>query len=207
MIKIQQLIKTLNNMEAHRRKTKDSYLRMTKGIDIDGFFDDVDKQSYTLKMKRSLNEITVRVEKCHDGIRIYNMGKITNEKNGDLWGGDKIILEKTTCDNHIDYYIDYRKENYSIFFQPVKKLGFEVLTPHKMDLIKNLNNIKISYLGSCKPRSDSEETEYYDIIIDDLRIAPSSFDKTELLKMDVKGDKCIWSKTTSWEYYQFIMEA
>ena len=207
MIKIQQLIKTLNNMEAHRKKTKDSYLRMTKGVDVGGFFDDVDKQTYNLKMKRNLNEITIRVEKCHDGIRIYNMGKITNEKIGNLWGGDKIILEKVTCDDRTEYYIDYRKEEHSMFFQKYKDLGFEMLTPHKANLINNSANVRISLLGCGKPRSDSDETEYYDVVINDVRIDPSSFDKTELLKMEIKCGKCIWSKSTSWEYYQFLMEA
>ena len=57
-----------------------------------------------------------------------------------------------------------------------------------------------------KKRSDSDETDVYKIIIDGVQLS-HELEKTELLKIDICNDKCSYSKTRSWEYYQFIMEA
>ena len=57
-----------------------------------------------------------------------------------------------------------------------------------------------------KKRSDSDETDVYRILIDGVRVS-HELENTELLKIDINGDKCVFSKTKSWEYYQFLMEA
>lgn len=207
MLKIQQLIKTLNNTEAGKTKTKDSYLRMSKGVDIGNFFPNMDRNFfYTFKRKNSLSVVKIRVEDCHDGIRIYNIGQISNAGAENLWGGDKIILEKRIDDSGEKYFIDCKKEVRSVYFQRFKNEGFELLTPQKFSLMQNCNNLQLISLGKMKKRSDSDETDVYKIIIDGVQLS-HELEKTELLKIDICNDKCSYSKTRSWEYYQFIMEA
>ena len=207
MIKIQQLIKTLNNTEAGKTKTKDSYLRMTKSVDIDGFFPHMERNYfYTFKRRHNLSDVRIRVENCHDGIRIYNIGQISNANAENLWGGDKIILEKRIYDNEEPkYFIDFKRENDSIYFQKFKDIGFELLTPHKIRLVQNCKNLQLITLGKMRKRSDSDETEVYKILINETTVS-HNLDNSELLKIHVKNNECLCSKTKSWEYYQFIME-
>lgn len=207
MIKIQQLIKTLNNTEAGKTKTKDSYLRMTKGVDIDDFFPHMERNFfYVFKRRHNLSDVKIRVEKCHDGIRIYNIGQISNANAENLWGGDKIILEKRIYDNdEPKYFIDCKRENDSIYFQKFKDIGFELLTPQKLKLSQNCQNLQLLTLGKMRKRSDSDETEVYKILINGTTVS-HNLDNSELLKIHVKNNECLCSKTKSWEYYQFIME-
>ena len=207
MIKIQQLIKTLNNTEAGKTKTKDSYLRMTKSVDIDGFFPHMERNFfYTFKRRHNLSDVRIRVENCHDGIRIYNIGQISNANAENLWGGDKIILEKRIYDNEEPkYFIDFKRENDSIYFQKFKDMGFELLTPQKFGLAQNCRNLQLITLGKMRKRSDSDETEVYKILINGTTVS-HNLDNSELLKIYVKNNECLCSKTKSWEYYQFIME-
>ena len=207
MLKIQQLIKTLNNTEAGKTKTKDSYLRMSKGVDIGNFFPNMDRGFfYTFRRKNNLDVVKIRVEDCHDGIRIYNIGQISNANADNLWGGDKIILEKRIDNSGEKYFIDCKKETKSVYFQRFKNEGFELLTPQKFNLIQNCDNLQLISLGKMKKRSDSDETDVYRILIDGVRLS-HELENTELLKIDINDNKCVFSKTKSWEYYQFLMEA
>lgn len=162
-ILIQQLIKTLNSTEAGRTKTNDSYLRMSYGVDAGNFFEDEASKKYNFSRKKDNSDFELRVEQSHDGIRIYNMGKLTNSKIEDLWAGDKIILEKRIFDGQIKYYIDCEKKTDSIVFQSFKGLHFELLTPQTFDLLKDCKNIKIQNMGKDKKRKDSDEIDIWDL--------------------------------------------
>ena len=205
-ILIQQLIKTLNSTEAGRTKTNDSYLRMSYGVDAGNFFENEASKKYNFSRKKDNSDFELRVEQSHDGIRIYNMGKLTNSKIEDLWAGDKIILEKRIFDGQIKYYIDCEKKTDSIVFQSFKGLHFELLTPQTFDLLKDCKNIKIQNMGKDKKRKDSDEIDIWDLYYNNEPISPRLSD-TELMRITIKNNDSYITKTKSWEYYQFEMEA
>lgn len=202
---IQQLIKTLNSTEAGRTKTNDSYLRMSYGVDVGDFFLDESSKKYNFSRKKDNTDFELRVEHSHDGIRIYNMGKLTNPKTEDLWAGDKIILEKRILDGQVKYYIDCEKKIDSIVFQSFKGLHFELLTPQTFDLLKDCKNIIIKNIGKAKKRKDSDEIDILDLYYNDDPISPKLSD-TELLRITKKNNDFYITKTKSWEYYQFELE-
>lgn len=205
MIKILQLVKTLNNTEAGRTKTNDSYLRMSYGVDIDNFFDNVTSKKYSFCNKKNNNSFEVRVERSHDGIRIYNMGKITNSKSDDLWAGDKVILEKRIINNKVDYFIDCEKKIDTVIFQSFKNKYFELLTPQTFYLLDDCKNIRIENVGKDKKRKDSDEVDIYNIFFNNKRIS-AELTYTELLKITKIKKDCYVSKTKSWEFYEYEFE-
>lgn len=202
---IQQLIKTLNSTEAGRTKTHDSYLRMSYGVNVNSFFSDESPKKYSFKRKKDNEPFDLRVEHSHDGIRIYNMGKLTNSNIEDLWAGDKIILEKRIINGEVSFYIDCEKKTDSIIFQSFKGQHFELLTPQTIDLLNGCKEIKLINKGKDKKRKDSDEIDIWDIVFYGNTINPKLSD-TELLKISIKNNKSYITKTKSWEYYQFEME-
>ncbi len=205
MIKILQLIKTLNSTEAGRTKTKDSYLRMSYGVDVDNFFDDEKSKKYPFRNKKTNNVFEIRVEQAHDGIRIYNMGKLTNSNIEDLWAGDTIILEKRISKNNIEYFIDCEKKVDTVVFQSFKHEYFELLTPQTFHLLSNSNSIRYEIKGRAKRRKDSNEVDLYNIYFNNQLIS-ANLSETELLKITQLNKNFYISTAKSWQFYKYEFE-
>ena len=205
MIKIDQLIKKINNTELGKTGTHETYVHIPTELDISSIFPNINEE-IEFKDRRSNSFYKVRLTKGREQ-RICGLGPFYRDKQ--LCGGDEILFEKRMYADHIEYIIDYKHLDQSIILKKSNN-GFEVLNQEHLNLINNSTTesqsglqIKIEFSQSIKKRADSQvETQYYNLILGNKTIN-DQYSNKDILEIKIKDSKAFITKAFIWKKISF----
>ena len=188
-MKIEQLIKKVNNTELGKTGTHETYVQVPNDWDVSQVFPIPDQViDFTDKDSKKTYKIRLTVGREH---RIVGLGQFYRDK--DLNAGDEVMFEKRTIGEKTDYFISSRKLSNTILLRKDSK-GFEILTPERMYLLtadtiekKSGQTIQIVFKQAVLKRNDSPETtDYYDILIGGKPLA-RRFTSKDLIEIEINN--------------------
>lgn len=205
-MKVSQLVKQLNNTELGKGGTHDTYVLIPNELNIKDIF--VTAGAEVEFTDSTTNEkIIVRNTESREK-RIVGLGQYYRDK--DLSAGDEIIFERITCNGTDSFLINTKKRENSLVFQKMK-YGFEILTPEKMILFKNVSkqipdSFKMDFIESARKRNDSPETtDFYDIVVNGKSLL-DSYGGKEIGIVQIEGNKIEIVDFYGWKKYMFETE-
>lgn len=185
-MKVQQLIKTLNNTEIGKGGTHECYVLVSKKAqNIQNIFDSANLQPTFINLKNGSTVNNVHITSGRE-FRINGLGDFYRENN--VNAGDEIIFERQDSGSKTEFFININTKENTIIFQKNRR-GFEVLNIDRLDPLLSANKyqdevlyngisglLEIDFKKSAKKRSDSPvETDFYSLsfngrdILNDLK--------------------------------------
>lgn len=207
-MKINKLIKYLNNTELGKGTTHEYYILVTADFDVNDIFSSFvnDESNFIDRIDGSI----IPNIRLHSGgeTRIVGLGPYFRKY--DLNAGDGICFERIEENNIVTFYLSYFKKDNNIIFQKVGSKGFELLycppsinfPINKQCIFNNQESIlNITLSGRARKRSDSpDETDFYSINLGNIDIFGDVRNK-ELIEIKYSQNLCELGKIKSWIKY------
>lgn len=198
-MRIEQIIKRVNNTECGKGSTHESYIFVNKGLSVAGVFDKTD-DPIDFKYSKNGKYYTIRLTEGREQ-RIVGFGPFYTEFS--ISAGDTVLLEKREYGDKTEFYVDYQSHRKSIFLSRTKQ-GYEVLNPERMGLIgeqatTNLygdnKTIKLKLVATCKKRQDSPDvTSFYAVLIDGV-----DTDIGAMVELEIQSQEVVVKPYCSWK--------
>lgn len=205
-MKVSQLVKQLNNTELGKGGTHDTYVLIPNELNIKDIFETAgDEVEFTDLLTNE--KIIVRNTESREK-RIVGLGQYYRDK--DLAAGDEIIFERITSNGIDTFFINTKKRENSLVFQKMK-YGFEILTPERMPMFKNISMqmpeiFKMDFIESARKRNDSPEaTDFYDIVLNGRSLL-KSYGGKEIGIVQIEGNNIELIDFYGWKKYMFKTE-
>ena len=213
-MKIEQIIKKLNNTELGKTGIHETYVQIPTELDVSGIFDQAERAiPFVDKTTRldygSRDNIRLTIAREH---RICGLGQYYRDK--DLSAGDEILFEKRTSGDNAEYFLDVRKLTNTLVLKKDNNKGYEVLTPKRLCLFQKgevleketKKPILINFYQSIRKRADSKElTNYYKILLDGV-VFQNTFANNTLIEIEVINGIATIRKSPTWKRIEFTQE-
>ncbi|GAB7231289.1 hypothetical protein [Facklamia hominis] len=210
-MKIIQFIKKVNATEVGAMNTNETYISVTKNVDLSDMFPNFEEVKTFRYKKNKSKEYLVRLQTGRE-IRIVGLGIFYRDY--DITPGTRVILEKIIHnDGSEDFLIDYEKSKELLCFQFNKSKGFRILNEENFETneIKSffydgeIGVLNIKFREESKPRIDSKVVlKYYDLVFNG-RVMEDDFVNNDIL--EIVFEKNIYWLVRDIPYQKIYMEA